>query len=192
MHGGHQAHFNTKSVIDNFGQRSQAVGGAGGVGDKVHGGIVGLVVYAHDKHRGIILGGGGHNDLFGAGIQMGLSLFLGQVDAGGLYDILCADGSPGNIFCVHFIKHLDLVAIDDDRVLLDLNGALETAVHGIVFQHVGHVVGRNKGVVDTDELHTFAINAGAQHQAADTAEPIDTNFDRHCSYPPHYYQICDE
>ena len=26
----------------------------------------------------------------------------------------------------------------------------------------------------------------------DRAEPIDTNFDRHCSYPPHYYQICDE
>ena len=81
----------------------------------------------------------------------------GAVQILSLIHIFCADGSPGNIFCVHFIKHLDLVAIDDDRVLLDLNGALETAVHGIVFQHVGHVVGRNKGVVDTDELHTLSL-----------------------------------
>ena len=36
VHRGHQAGFDAEGVVDDLGQRGQAVGGAGGVGDEVH------------------------------------------------------------------------------------------------------------------------------------------------------------
>jgi hypothetical protein len=40
-------------LSSHLGKRSQAVGGAGGVGDDLHVRAVGLLVHAHHEHRGV-------------------------------------------------------------------------------------------------------------------------------------------
>ncbi len=61
MDCGHQALDDAKLVVDDLGERGQAVGGAGGVGDHLHVGLVLLVVDAHHEHGGVGRGGGDHH-----------------------------------------------------------------------------------------------------------------------------------
>ena len=51
VNGGHQTLYDAELVVDNLGQRSQAVGGAGSVRNDLH--ILGVlvVVYAHNEGR---------------------------------------------------------------------------------------------------------------------------------------------
>lgn len=53
MDCGHETLDNDEIIVDDLGEGSQAVGGAGGVGDDVHGLIILLVVHTHHKHRGV-------------------------------------------------------------------------------------------------------------------------------------------
>ena len=88
MDGGHQTIGDAPLVVEDLGDGSQAVGGAGGVGDELHVGGVGVQVHAAHEHGGVVLGGGGHDDLLGAGVDVSLGLLLGQEQAGGLHDVL--------------------------------------------------------------------------------------------------------
>ena len=73
-----------------LGERGEAVGGAGGVGDDVVlGGIVLVVVHAHDKHRGVS-GGGADDDLLGAAGKVGVAL----VDRGENTSALTTKSAP--------------------------------------------------------------------------------------------------
>ena len=53
MDGGHETLLNTKGVVDNLGEGSKAVGGAGGVRNDLHGGLVFIFVDTDDEHRSI-------------------------------------------------------------------------------------------------------------------------------------------
>uniref|UniRef100_A0A8C0NGB0 Uncharacterized protein n=1 Tax=Canis lupus familiaris TaxID=9615 RepID=A0A8C0NGB0_CANLF len=53
MDGGHEALHDAEVVMDDFGQRSQAAGGAGGIADNLEGVVILLVVHTHHKHGGI-------------------------------------------------------------------------------------------------------------------------------------------
>ena len=97
VHGGHQTLGDAPVVVQNLGDGSQAVGGAGSVGHEVHVGGVLVQVDAADEHGGVVLGGGGHDDLLGAGVQVALSLLLGQEQAGGLHDVLSTQLGPGQV-----------------------------------------------------------------------------------------------
>ena len=55
VNGGHQTLYNAEFLVDNLGQRSQAVGGAGSVGNNVHILSVLVVVYAHYETSGVSL-----------------------------------------------------------------------------------------------------------------------------------------
>jgi len=69
MDGGHQALDNTVLVIDDLGERGQAVGRAGCIGDDSVLGVVCLQVDTTNEHWGIS-GRSGDDDLFGAALQM--------------------------------------------------------------------------------------------------------------------------
>ena len=70
---GHQTLFNAKGIVENLCQRSQAVGGAGCVGDNVMVlRIVLLVVHAHHEGTVNILTGCRNNNLLSAGINVRL------------------------------------------------------------------------------------------------------------------------
>ena len=179
MNGGHQALGDAEVVVQHLGDGSQAVGGAGSVGNKVHAGVIGCIVDAHHEHGGVILGGGAHDDLFGAGVQVALSLLLGQEQAGGLHNILNAQLAPGNLLGLELGIDHDPLAIDGDGLVIVLDGAGELTMHGVIAQHVGHVVGGHAGVVDAQELNVLPVDAGAEDQTADAAKTVDANFDAH-------------
>ena len=180
--GGHQAALDAEGLVDDLGEGRQAVGGAGGVGDDGLAGV-GLVVHAVDEHGGVVLGGGGHDDLLGTGVDVQLGLLLLEEEAGGLDDDLGADLAPLELGGILLGGEADGLAVDVHRVALDLDVVVELAVDGIVLQHVGEVLGVEQ-VVDADDLDVVEVlDGGAEDHAPDAAEPVDANFDGHVVTP---------
>ncbi len=179
MHGGHQATLDAPLVIDDLGQRGQAVGGARSIGDDRLAGV-GLVVHAVDEHRRIVLRRGRHDDLPGAGIDVLLRGFLGQEQAGGLDHHVHVHFVPLQVGRVAFLGQADLLAVDQQVVALHRHVGLETTVHGVVLEHVRQIV-RLQQIVDG---HDFDVVAEVQHRRAqdvtpDATETVDTNLDCH-------------
>jgi len=175
--GGHQTLQDTVVVMDHLGKGSKTVGGAGGVGDNLHVLLISSLVDAHDEHGGVG-GGGGDDDLLGATGVMGACLLDGGEDAGGLDDILGAGAGPVDGSGVPLAKDGDSVAVDDELSVLGLNAALELSVGRVVLEHVHHVVKRDEGIIDGDDLGALG-DGGAENQATDAAESVDTD-GRHC------------
>ena len=178
MNGGHQAVLDAPVVVQDLGDGGQAVGGAGGVGHEVHVGGVLVQVHAADEHGGVVLGGGGHDDLLGTGVQVALGLLLGQEQAGGLHHILSTQLAPGQVGGVALGGDRDLLAVDDDGVLGVADLRLALAMHGIILQHVSQVVGGAQ-IVDAHDLDLGVVQAGPKDHAANAAKAIDANFNAH-------------
>ena len=71
-----------------------------------------------------------------------------------------------------------------------LHGAGEFSVHRVILQHIGHILRIHERIVDGCNLHTLVSQCGAEHQAADAAETIDTDFCNHKQNPfPTYKQV---
>jgi hypothetical protein len=83
---------------------------------------------------------------------------------------------------IALLGQTDLVAVDDQMVAVHRNLALEAPMHRVVLKHVGQVIGLQQ-VVDGDDLDVAAevLHRRAQHVAADAAEAIDANLDRHAA-----------
>ena len=64
--------------MDDFGERSQAVGGARGIGDDVEVSFVVVVVDSVDEERGVVFGRGGDDDFLGSTGEMFGGSFGGQ------------------------------------------------------------------------------------------------------------------
>jgi hypothetical protein len=74
----------------------------------------------------------------------------------------------------------DAPAVDDQRRAVDRDLALEAAVHAVVLQHVGQVVGLEQ-VVDADDLDVGEVlHGGTEDHAPDAAEAVDADADAHC------------
>ena len=135
--GGHQALLDAELVVDDLGQRREAVRGAGGVGDDV-GAVVRGLVHAHDVH-GRVGRGRRDDDLLGARLEVGVRLLEGLEHARGLDDVLGATLLPRDGRGVLLVVELDLLSVDDDAVALVADLAVESAVGRVIFQHVGLV-----------------------------------------------------
>ena len=179
MDSGHEALDDAEIIVNDLGQRSQAVRGAGSIGNNLNVRRIGIQIDAADEHRRIVLGRTGeHNDLR-AGVQMILCLFLGQELAGALEHILNTQLAPGQELCVAVVEQRNTFAVDDQgRVLaaLIIDGAVEAAVHGIVLHGIRQLLRRFIRRVDGDDLDIVGADRGAEHQTADAAKAIDANF----------------
>ncbi|HCR54204.1 MAG TPA: type I methionyl aminopeptidase [Cytophagales bacterium] len=81
----------------------------------------------------------------------------------------------------------DLLAVHHQGVAVDADLALEAAMHAVIGQHVGQVIGFEQ-VVDADDLDVGKIlHRSAKHHAADATKPVDTHFDSHA-----FLQQCGE
>ena len=98
--------------MHDLGERGQAVGCTGGVGDNFDVGLVLLLVDAHDEH-GCVCGGCRDNNLLGATLQMGLGLLSGGEHTGRFDDIVCAGVFPWDIGGVFLCVEFDSLAVDD-------------------------------------------------------------------------------
>lgn len=54
---------------------------------------------------------------------------------------------------------------------------MKASMRGVIFEHVDHVIKRDKGVIDGNDLGTF-FNRGSQDQTTNAPEAIDANFSR--------------
>ena len=183
MHGGHQTVFDAKVVVQDLGDGGEAVRRTRSVGDELHVARVGIEIHAADKHRRIVLGRGGHDDLLCACVDMRLRFFLCQEQARGFDNILSADLPPGEVGGVALGKNGDFAAIDDDAIVVALYFGGKSAVHGVIFQHIGQILGRTE-IVDADDLNLGMVKAGAKDHAADAPEAVDTDFNAHRNLLP--------
>jgi len=107
-----------------------------------------------------------------------LGLVLGQEQAGGLDDVLRADLLPGQVGGVTLGVHGDHMAVHNDGVIAGGHLGIDLAVHGVVLQHIGQVIGGAQ-VVDAHDLDLGVLQAATQNHAADAAKTIDTDFNAH-------------
>ena len=177
---GHEAALDADRLVQHVGDRRQAVGGAGGVGD--HGVLGGqLVVVDAVDHGEVRAGGRGRDqDPLGAALEVGGGLFLAGEDAGALQHDVDPEVAPGQLGRVAFGQDLDLLAVDADGVFRRFDGAGEGAVHRIVLQQMAVGLGRAE-VVDRHELYIVAprLHGRAEHQASNPPEAVDAYPDRH-------------
>uniref|UniRef100_A0A673UB10 Uncharacterized protein n=1 Tax=Suricata suricatta TaxID=37032 RepID=A0A673UB10_SURSU len=96
MDCGHESLHNAEVVMDDLGQRGQAVGGAGGIADNLERVIILLVVHAHHKHGGISRRDR-DDDPLGPTLQVSPSLLHGGEDPSGLHNILSTSITPFDV-----------------------------------------------------------------------------------------------
>ena len=184
--GGHQAVEQADFFMQRLDQRSQAVGGARGVGDDgVRSLQHALVDAIDDGGVHILAAGGGDDDLLGTTGQVGAGLFLGGEQAGALQHHVHVQILPGQFAGITLGQHLDLVAIDDQVIALDLDVTVELAMGGVVLGQVCIGFGLAE-IIDGDDLDVVLLAAfivGTQHIAANPAITIDCNANRHFYFP---------
>ena len=114
---------------------------------------------------------------------------LGGVGAGGeeagrLDHDVDAELAPGQGGRVALGEDLELLAVGDDRVAVDLDPAGVAAEDRVVLEQVGHRR-RVDQVVDGDEVDVrVRLLGGAEDVAPDTAETVDADLHSHELIPP--------
>ena len=87
---------------------------------------------------------------------MRAGFFLGREKPRALEHDVDAERAPRQLGRIALREHLDAVAVDDHGIAVDLDGALEFAVHGVVARQV-RVGLRVAEVVDRDDLDRVAF-----------------------------------
>ena len=133
MHRGHHAGLDPDPLVQHFGQRREAVGGAGGVRDDRVGRLQGAVIHAINHGRVHIgLARRGDDDLFGAGGEVGPGLRLAGKQARGLMHDIHRQLRPGQPGRVAFGQDPDAVAVDDQMLALDADLARKAAMGRVI------------------------------------------------------------
>ena len=189
MHGGHDAALDGIGVVERLGHGSEAVGGAGSGGnDLVFLGQRVLVDGVHDGGQ-IIASGRRDDDLLGAGVDVGLALFLAAIEAGALQHDVHVQLAPGAVGGVLLGVDLDFLSIDDDGILGGFDRMLVFpdmtavgALSGVILEKMGKHL-RAGQVVDGDHFITLGTEHLTESQATDAAEAVNSYF-HHWRVPP--------
>ena len=179
--GGDQAAMEAEAVVQHLDHRSQAVGGAARVGDDVVAvGVVGVVVDAEHQSDVDVLAWRAHDHLAGAGGQVAARALAVTEEAGRLDDHVHPQLPPWQAARVALGEHADQPAIDHQPLVRDLDRSRIRAVHRVVLEEMGQGA-RVHQVVHGDELDVGGVlpGEGAQHVAADAAESVDGESNRH-------------
>ena len=178
MNRRHQTALDAEAVIQHLGDRRQTVRRAGRIRDDGLAGIR-LVVDAEDEHRRVVLGRCRHDDLLGAGADVLLRGLFREEQTRRLDDDVGADFVPFQLGRILDRGETNLLAVDDQRVAIDGNRALELTVDRVVLQHVREIV-RLEQIVDAHDLDIREVlRRCSKHHAPDATETIDADFDGH-------------
>ena len=129
--GGHETLLDAPVVVEDLGDGSEAVGGARGVGDNLHGGVVLLMVDAHHEDGGVILGRSRDDSLLGATLDVGADGVLVHEDTSALGDVVGADLTPRDLAGIGLLEDVDLGSVDFDATV----GLLDSAVEASYLQY---------------------------------------------------------
>ena len=196
MHGHHAAELEAEFLMHDLGHGSEAVGGAGGVGQNVVlGGIIHVLVHAHDHGEVGLLGRSGNDDLLGAAFQMHAGLRSGTEDAGGFHHDIHVQILPGQVVGIAFgeagnvpVADLDHGAVNAAHGSLfrgDFAGEGGRTVGAVMLKQMEIGVGVHQ-IVDGHDFGSVTILAvhGTKDLTTDTAEAVDSNsYLFHDSFP---------
>jgi hypothetical protein len=173
--GGDEALGDAELVVEDLGQRRQAVGGTRGVRDDAVLGPQGVVVDADDDH-GVhrLLRRHREHHLAGPRRQVAGERLAGAEDAGRLDDHVDPEPAPRDLRGIAERRHLHLAAVDVDGVGVGLDLAREDPHHGVVLQQVGEELVVEQ-VVDRHDLDVVALAQDTEDGAADAAEAVDAD-----------------
>ena len=177
MDCGHESPHNAEVVIDDLGQRSQAVGGAGGVADDLEGVAILLTVHTHHRHGGISRRGR-EDDPLHPTCQVSSSLHGGG-DPSGLHSTLSTSISPFAVGGISLLEDGDGLSINDVCPILSLDCAVEFAMGEIITKHEDHVVEVNEVVTDGNNIYFSRVKSSPGDQASDMAKSVYSDL-HHC------------
>ena len=127
VNGCHKTFGDAPVVIEDLGDGSKAVGGAGSVGHDGHVAVVLLVVDTHHEHGRVVLGGAGNDCLLGTTLDVSVALCLVNEDTGGLTDVVSAGLTPWDCGGILLGEDVDKVSIDLDATFGLLDGSVEAS-----------------------------------------------------------------
>lgn len=178
VQGGEHAVLDAEGFVDDLDDRCNAVGGAAGVGDDVvDGGVVEVIVAAHDDVEDVIFDGSGDDDFFDSGIEVSLQGGSVAELAGAFEDDV--DAGPVGLGGVVVCSEGEGFAIDDDMGTIVRNGVAPAAVDGVKLEQVSGGFGRCLSIIDADEFEIGMVKGSAEDKAADSAKSIDGNSSGH-------------
>ena len=174
--GGHETLLNSVGVVENLGDWSKAVGGAGSVGDNGHLWVVLLLVDTENEDWDVVLWWGGEDNLLGTSLKMELTLLLGKENTGRLANVVGTSRSPLNLGWVGLVEDLDGVSVNLDTTINLLDGSLESSVDGIVLEEIDKIVEGHEWVVDGHDLGDVLVSneGGSEDKSTDSSESVDT------------------
>lgn len=134
-----------KVVMDDLGQRGQAVG-SGGIADNLKGVVILLMVHVPHKHGGISRKSR-DDDHLGPTLQVSPSLLHGGKDPSGLHNVFSTSITPFDVGRISLLSGGGRLSINDNFPILSLNYAIEFDVGGIIPEYVDQRVEVSKGVI---------------------------------------------
>src|SRR5690606_29820174 len=107
-----------------------------------------------------------------ARFQMRFQLVHFPEPAGALHDVVDAEILPGKLGGIRLREHLEGIAVDDDLLASQLDGALVLVMHAVEAERVRQML-RFGEIVDRDDVEMFAQLGDPSNDAADAAESVD-------------------
>ena len=182
----HDAVLKTDHVVQRLHQRRKAIGGARSVRDDRHCTGQHVMIDAVD-HRRVHRAAGGCRDhnLLGPTREMLGCLLVAGKEPCALQHEINAELTPRQFCRIAFRKHLDAIAIDDNRIAVHRNGSREAAMRRVKARQmsvglwIAEVVDGN----DVDFLIAMTLVDRAQNITADATVAIDADANRHGNTP---------
>ena len=174
---GHETLLNAEVVVENLGDWSEAVGGAGSVGNNGHVRGVSGVVDTNDEDWDVVLWWSGKNDFLGTSLDVQITLLLSEENTGGLANVIGTNGSPSDLGWVSLVEDLDEVSIDLDTTVALLNSSWESSVDGIVLEEIAEVIEAHERIVDGHALGFIFVakESGSENKSTDSSESVDSH-----------------
>ncbi|ERL66225.1 hypothetical protein L248_1318 [Schleiferilactobacillus shenzhenensis LY-73] len=184
----HGTNFDTKLVVFEVSQRSQAVGRAGTSGNDTVVAVQSVIVNIVNDGLCVAASRCRNQNPLCAGIQVCLGLSYGSVEARAFKDVFNAVVlNPRNVLCLGLSVNTVLLAVNNDGIVGGTNLTREGPMSGIILQQVSQHC-RAGQIVDCDNLDLVRLSTQlidpTESQTTDTTEAVDTNFDSHTKLPP--------
>ena len=180
MNRGHKTVGDTEVVVKNLSERSETVRRARSVRNELCTLDILVGVYTANEHRGVVLRRSRHHDILSTSVDVTLSLVLREEETRRFDDILSADFVPLKICRVLLCGDTDGLTVNDEVTVLNFYRTIEATVHGVILEHVRHVLSVEE-VIDTYDLDVATLLRSTEYETADTSEAVDTYFN-HLSY----------
>lgn len=116
---------------------------------------------------------------FSTTLQVSRRLLRGGEYTRRLDNVVRAGVGPGDISGIFLHVELDLLAVNNQGIFLDLNCALEPSVLTVILEHVGSVLWLNEWIIDGDNVDFIVLDSISEDNSANTTEAVDADVGRH-------------